>query len=79
MVWVVISALEHLHGQGIVYRDLKLENIVVQSVGHIMLTDFGLERMSDYGLGYNFSFHAAEVVSALEHLHGHEIALYHGM
>lgn len=38
----IVLALEHLHGQGIVYRDLKMENILIQSTGHIMLTDFDL-------------------------------------
>ncbi|XP_077311968.1 ribosomal protein S6 kinase alpha-4-like isoform X2 [Lithobates pipiens] len=40
----VILAIEHLHKLGIVYRDIKLENILLDSDGHVVLTDFGLSK-----------------------------------
>ncbi|KAJ7532821.1 hypothetical protein O6H91_13G021600 [Diphasiastrum complanatum] len=38
----VLLAIEYLHMLGVVYRDLKPENVLVREDGHIMLSDFDL-------------------------------------
>ncbi|KAI9303684.1 hypothetical protein BJ944DRAFT_250481 [Cunninghamella echinulata] len=41
----IISALDYCHRNSIVHRDLKIENILISSSGHIKIIDFGLSNL----------------------------------
>ncbi|GLJ53871.1 hypothetical protein SUGI_1150500 [Cryptomeria japonica] len=43
----VLLALEYLHMMGVIYRDLKPENVLIRADGHIMLSDFDLSLRCD--------------------------------
>ena len=41
------AALEHAHRRGIVHRDVKPENIIIDAKGRVLLADFGISKLVD--------------------------------
>ncbi|KYN31041.1 Ribosomal protein S6 kinase alpha-5 [Trachymyrmex septentrionalis] len=79
----IILALERLHDLGVIYRDIKLENILLDKEGHLVLTDFGLSKeflpherngnARTYSFCGTIEYMAPEVVKAGPN--GHDIAV----
>ncbi|CAJ0942518.1 unnamed protein product, partial [Mesorhabditis belari] len=66
----IACALQFLHGLAIVYRDLKPENLVFSSKGHVKLTDFGFSKRlqgKTFTLCGTAEYLAPEVVSRSGH------------
>jgi len=43
----ILLGLEHIHACNVIYRDLKLENVLLDSLGHCRLSDLGLAVITD--------------------------------
>jgi protein-serine/threonine kinase len=70
----IALALQFLHSQGIAYRDLKPDNVVIDDTGHVLLCDFGLSRPVDprTGLVVNASAGGSTSYKAPEITRGHQ-------
>jgi serine/threonine protein kinase len=49
----LVLVFEYLHTRDIAYRDLKPENLLIDSEGHVRLTDFGFAKVIKDKYFYN--------------------------
>ena len=69
----IVLALEYLHLRGVAYRDLKPENLLIGSDGHLKITDFGFAKKIEdrsYTLCGTPEYIAPEIILGQGHNHG---------
>ncbi|XP_068252952.1 cGMP-dependent protein kinase 1-like [Nyctibius grandis] len=72
----VVEALEYLHGRGVVYRDLKPENLMLDQRGYVKLVDFGFAK--ELGRGektYSFCGTPEYLAPEMLRQEGHDFAV----
>merc|ERR1712232_603797 len=76
----ILSALIYLHERSTIFRDLKPENVVIDSDRHALLTDFGLSKEGIAGgkkaktFAGSIAFMAPEIL--MRRGHGHPVDIY---
>ena len=63
--------MEYLHSKGIIHKDLKPENLVLDSHGYVRVTDLGVSRLAKSNNSEDVSgtpsYMAPEVICQLNH------------
>jgi serine/threonine protein kinase/WD40 repeat protein/tetratricopeptide (TPR) repeat protein len=69
------EALEYAHAMGVVHRDVKPANLLLDAAGNVWVTDFGLARLGE-GLGLTIS---GDLVGTLRYMSPEQALARHGL
>ncbi len=71
LIGTVARALEYAHGEGVIHRDVKPSNLLLDTRGHIWITDFGLAKINRGDRTSTGSFAGTLRYMAPEQIRGH--------
>lgn len=49
MLGQILSGLQYIHGNMVLHRDIKLDNMLIDDKGHLKIIDFGISRVIALG------------------------------
>lgn len=64
----VCQAVHHGHQKGVIHRDLKPDNILVDAGGNLKVIDFGVARMTDADIAATMRTDVGELVGTLQYM-----------